>query len=72
MSAVMEIIKEHTEKHELRIAELEATMRETAHQLMTMATASEGHIRNRLCTAANRLNAKLGRQQSSHGEQFTK
>jgi len=53
-----------------RIAELEAAMLEIAHQLMTLATAHEGALRNRLCTASNRLNAALGRQQSLHGERF--
>lgn len=53
-----------------RIIELEAAMFETAHQLMTLATASEGELRNRLCTAANRLNHALGRQQSLHGRRF--
>jgi hypothetical protein len=53
-----------------RIAELERTMFEAAHLAAILATAETGDARNRIMTISNRLNAALGRTQSSHGEQF--
>lgn len=53
-----------------RLAALEAAAARTAHTISVMATAETGVVRRRLMTAANRLNAALGRAQSSHGDQF--
>ena len=52
------------------IERLRAAMLATSDQLHTLSMATEGHLRNRICTASNRLDAALGRQQSLHGEKF--
>lgn len=53
-----------------RIAKLEAVVRQTANILRTWATAETGSSRDRIMTVANRLNAVIGRSQSTHGRQY--
>lgn len=55
---------------EMRVAKLEAAMRDADEVLMALSMATEGHLRGRICTASNRLRFALDRPQSYHGEQF--
>ena len=54
----------------MRAMDLERAMLATADQLHTLSMATEGHLRGQICTASNRLDKALGRQQSTHGEKF--
>lgn len=49
---------------------LRSTMYDVAHLAATLGSGSEGWLRGRFMSISNRLNAALGRSQSSHGDQY--
>ena len=57
-------------KAELEMMRLRQTMLDVARTAATLGTGSTGHLRGRFMSLSNALNAALGRQQSSHGDQF--
>jgi len=52
-----------------RIAELETAILDAIHVLGGLSMATTGSTRGRVCSASNRLNYALGREQTVHGDQ---
>ena len=49
---------------------LRSVMYDVAHLAATLGSGSDGHLRGRFMSISNALNAAIGRQQSSHGDQY--
>lgn len=52
------------------IERLRLVIYETAHTAATLGSGATGWLRGRFMSISNRLNASIGRTQSSHGDQY--
>ena len=57
-------------KAELELLRLRQIMYDVAHKAATLGSGSDGWLRGRFMSISNALNAAIGRQQSSHGDQY--